>query len=774
MNMLPRPSLRSLFVLGTVTLGALGLLAAPSIGRACFIHSPQPVQVWLDHVNVEITNNVAVKRYDCTFKNPNPQAVVGGTCYMELEPGAQIDDMSVWVDGKETKGEILDVAKAKEVFADIVKNGGSPALLEYFGNQLITTQIPRIAPNGTVKVELQYTMALKSRGGLVRMQMLNTNPKALVQPLKSAGVTVKIKSADPIKNLYSPTHEIKIEEDKDWDVVAKWEQEDYLPRHPFVLYYDTDPRDVGASLITHRELDEEGAFMLMLSPTVGSGKGQVPAGRVLPKDVVFCVDTSGSMLQGGKMEQARKALEYCVKQLRDGDRFNIVPFGTTVRSYHEDGLVEANDESRAKALRYVSELHARGGTAIKEALETSLKHLEGSDRLKMILFATDGLPTIGETDPQVILRSLTKQNTQDVRIFVFGEGYDVNTKLLDFLALNNRGEAEYILPEEDIAQKIGGFFDRVGSPLLTDVSVKIDGVEVKDVFPRQVKDMFRGEQVIVYGRYTGHGPKKTVTVTGRTGEGTQTFTYEFDFPEVSEDDKGSFVPRLWAGRKVDFLLGEIRKHEEAPQELVEEVTFLAKRYGIVTPYTSYLMTDDMIAQNGQRDEAAQLRERLKFAAPGLNGAPGADGAPATQPAAGPAGGLGGSDAKKLEVEAAKSASEARRALGRGGAGDFDAAADAALELGEESSATSPDAAGKPASLTVMRYIGTKTFYKSGESWFESDFQRDKHKVAKTIQVGSDEYVDLLLKHAGLAKFLALGDLVIQIDGTWYRFEEAKK
>ncbi|WP_166820127.1 VIT and vWA domain-containing protein [Thalassoroseus pseudoceratinae] len=753
---------RLILVLGAAVI-ALGL---PRVSPACFMRSPQPVQVWLDHIHVEITNGIAVKTYNCTFKNLNAQAIVGGECYMELEPGAQVDDMSVWVDGKEMKAEILDVAKAKEVFADIVQKGGSPALLEYFGNQLITTKVPKVPANGTVQVKLRYTMALKKRDGLVRLQMLNTNPKTLLQPLESAGVTVKIKEADPLKNIYSPTHDIKIEEEKEWDVVVKWEEKNYLPRHPFVLYYDTNPQAVGASLITHRDFDEEGTFMMMLSPTVGTGPGQISSEAILPKDVVFCVDTSGSMLQGNKMQQARNALKYCVEQLRDGDRFNIVNFSTSVRSFQEQGLVEVDDATRKRALEYVRKLSPRGGTAIQEALDHSLKMLANDkDRLKMILFATDGLPTIGETDPQAILKNMAKRNTDDVRVFAFGEGFDVNTKLLDFLALNNRGEAEYILPEEDIAEKISRFFDRVGSPILTDLQVEFDGLEAKDVFPKQIKDVFRGEQVILYGRYTGHG-RKTVRVTGKSNGKTETFTFELEFPEFSEDDQGSFAPRLWAGRKVDYLLTEIRKAETPPQELVDEVSFLAKRYGIVTPYTSYLMTDDVVAETptapgfggaiggpippGQ-PRPVPLNVRLK-----RNLSDALETAPAASSTV---------EEKRARVDAAKKLSNSRQALDRsGGASALDEAAEAEFQSGGR----------KESGLTQMRYIGTQTFYQSRGAWYQSDFDAKKAKDIKTIEVGSKEYVDLLLKKEGLAKFLALGEVVVKIDGEWVRFVEPPK
>ncbi len=744
------------------------LLVLNNSAEACFMRSPQPVQVWLDHITVEIKNQVAVKTYNCTFKNPNPQAVVGGECYMELEPGAQVDDMSVWVDGKEMKAEILDVDKAKTVFTQIVKEGGSPALLEYFGNQLITTKVPRVAPNGIVTVKLQYTTLLKKKNGLVRLQMLNTNPKALMQPLQSASVTVKIQSDDPLKNIYSPTHKINIEEDKDWDVVVKWKEDNYLPKHPFVFYYDTDVQTVGASLIAHRDLDEEGAFMLMLSPTVGQGKGQVKKSDILPKDVVFCIDTSGSMLQGNKMDQARKALKYCIETLREGDRFNIVDFSTTARSFHEEGLVEFNEDSKAKALRYAQRLAPRGGTAINEALALSLEHLGKSERLKMVLFATDGLPTIGERDPEAILKNMAKKNTEDVRMFVFGEGFDVNTKLLDFLALQHRGEADYILPEEDIATKISRFFDRVGSPLMTDVKIDFGGLQVKDTFPRQIKDIYQGEQVAVFGRYTGHG-EKTIKITGTVNGSRQTFTYALAFPEYSEDDKNAFVPRLWAGKKVDFLLSEIRKSPSAPpKELVEEVTYLAKRYGIITPYTSYLMVED-IAKNDPNVNAnqtltftrrAQALNGLvppRFAAPNAKPGEATPANPTDLPVA------SSEEAKESVVKASKKLAELRKRSDQSGAAEsLDSYADDLLAR---------DGKGEKSRLQALRYIGTRTFYKSGDVWYDSQYKAGQTKITHTIKIGSDDYIQLLLKDGQLAKYFALGNVILKIKDNWCRIEK---
>ncbi len=736
---------RTLRIALPLALGVVAILAAAS--QACFMRSLQPVQVWLDHIEVTIKDQVAVKTYNCTFKNPNPVVATGNTCYMELEPGAQVDDMSVLVDGKEYKAEILDVAKAKEVFNDIVKRGGSPALLEYYGNQLIQTQVPNIPPGGTVTVKLTYTTVLEKRGGVVRLQMLNTNPKASMQPLKSASVSVKVTSTLPIKNIYSPTHKVKIEEVADADVMVTWSQENYLAKHPFVLYYQVADEAVGASLLTHRELGEEGHFMLMLSPTIGKGAGAVTESQILPKDVVFCVDTSGSMLQGDKMEQARAALKYCVEHLRSGDRFNIVDFSTGVRVFRDNQLVEVNETTLASAQRYVKKLAPRGGTAIEDALKTSLELLGEGDRLKMILFATDGLPTIGERDPEAILRKMAKANKHDVRIFVFGEGYNVNTKLLDFLALNHRGEADYVLPEEDIAKKISAFYDRVGSPVMTDLRLDFSGVKVDDVLPRRVSDIYRGEQVIIFGRYNSSG-KHQIKVTANLQGKKTTLTYDLDFPEYSENDKNAFVPRLWAGKKVDFLLSELRKSGKQDPELVEEVTYLAKRYGIVTPYTSYLMAEDIVTQQQGKAKANQfLFGKLRQAA--------ATPSPTDE------------DAKAERVLESRDFANARKEGGEsGGAGALYDRADKYLKKHGDGQS----------SLTAIRYIGARTFYRSGGVWYDSQYDAGKMKETpiKSIKVRSKEYFELLGKHARVAKYLALGEVVLKVDGKWYRFESTSK
>lgn len=731
--------------LKTVFAAVAASFVVVSSASACFMRSPQPVQVWLDHIHVNITDQVAEKTYHCTFRNPNGNVIVGGTCYMELEPGARVDNMSVVVNGKEAKAEILDVKKANEVFTEIVKEGGSPALLEYYGNQLIQTKVPKIAAGATITVKLKYTTVLKNRGGLVRLQMLNTNPKALMQPLKSASVTVNIRSKTPIKNLYSPTHEIKIVETPEWDVSAKWEQKNYLPENPFVLYYQTTEAELGASLLSHRELGEDGAFMLMLSPTVGKGTGQVTEKDILAKDIIFCIDTSGSMIENKKIEQAKEALKYCIQNLRKGDQFNIVDFGTSSRNLSADGLIPFDSTNKQRALNYVEKLSARGGTAIQEALEKSLGQLKaGSNdgRLKMIVFATDGLPTIGERDPKNILKRVDELNTDDVRVFVFGEGENVNTSLLDFLALNHRGESEYILPKEDITEKISRFFDRVGSPIMTDLNLEFDGLNVTDVYPKSIKDVFKGEQVVIYGRYKGHG-KKTIRLTGMAHGQKKAFEYELDFPEVSEDDRNAFVPRLWAGQKVDFLLNEIRKSETEEKELIEEVAFLAKRYGIVTPFTSFLVVNDN-CNAPQKQQVANFTYRMRNEKGGLRN--------------GDVGGWAVSNFSKQAI--------GRADLGRQGA--------ARNQLKQVEFALQKEGVNKQQAIAAVRYVGNRCFYNSNNRWYDSQFDVTKQQMLKNVEIGSADYVKLINENPKLVKYMAQGESVVELKGQWYQFNARKR
>jgi Ca-activated chloride channel family protein len=309
----------------------------------------------------------------------------------------------------------------------------------------------------------------------------------------------------------------------------------------------------------------------------------------VPRDLVLVLDTSGSM-RGPKMEQARKALTYCLDNLGPQDRFGLLHFATTVNRY-EDKLLEASAEQVARARKWVQELEATGGTAINDALASALE-LRSADagRSFTVVFFTDGQPTIGETEPEKIFKRAAAGNTANTRIFTFGVGDDVNATLLDRLAEQTRAVATYVRPAEDIEAKVSGLYGKISHPVLTDLRLTVtNGIRLSEVYPVALPDLFHGGQLVVLGRFQGKGPA-AIKLAGKVGPEAKEFVYELTFPDKTGDER-AFVEPLWARRKVGYLLDQIRAHGEQ-KELVSEVVALAKKYGITTPYTSYLIVPD--------------------------------------------------------------------------------------------------------------------------------------------------------------------------------------
>jgi Ca-activated chloride channel family protein len=345
--------------------------------------------------------------------------------------------------------------------------------------------------------------------------------------------------------------------------------------------------------LTHRpNAEEPGFFMMLASPRTELSKEQQ-----IPRDMVFVLDTSGSM-QGKRMMQAKNALKYCLKNLSPKDRFGLMNFSTGVHKYNQD-LLPATAEEIAKAMAWVDKLKASGGTAIDAALDTALS-LRTTDAARpfTIVFFTDGEPTIGETNPDKILDNVAKKNSEGTRIFTFGvvNEDDINASFLDRLAEQTRATSTYVMENEDIEAKVSGLYSKISNPVLSNLKLTVSaGVQLSEVYPPHLPDLFHGTQLVVFGRYTGTGKAK-ITLTGNVGKEVKEYVYEIDFVAKSNEDK-EFVEDLWARRKVGYLLDQI-KVNGAKKELVDEVIMLAKRYGITTPYTSYLITPDAPAFGG--------------------------------------------------------------------------------------------------------------------------------------------------------------------------------
>ncbi|MDW7992567.1 MAG: VWA domain-containing protein [Anaerolineae bacterium] len=278
-------------------------------------------------------------------------------------------------------------------------------------------------------------------------------------------------------------------------------------------------------------------------------------------------------------------------------------FSTGVRTWAR-GLRPASEAPEAR--QWVERLEATGGTNIHDALLEALAQAD-RERPTVLIFLTDGQPTEGVVEIDRILEAVRRAIPANVRLFPFGVGDDVNTVLLDTLAQEHRGAPAYVRPGERIDEAVAAFYAKVQAPVLTDISLDFGDVIVEDVYPRPLPDLFAGTQLILVGRYRGSGPVR-IRLTGEAEGERREFVYEGTFRAEGGD---GFIPRLWAARKIGYLLTQIRLYGEK-EEWVDAVIDLSVRYGIITPYTSFLIQEDVFTEAGREEAAEQLRA-LPFA-----------------------------------------------------------------------------------------------------------------------------------------------------------------
>jgi Ca-activated chloride channel family protein len=563
--------------------------AGPAAARGILIPTEKkllPLAMLNHHVTITIDNQVATTKVEQTFRNHTDRQLEA-TYLFPVPKGASVSRFTMMVNGKKVKAELLPADKARQIYTDYVRRTQDPGLLEYLGNRLFKVRVFPIPARGDQQLTLTYKgMTPREHNVVEYVYPLKTDGKA-TSTLEKFSINVHVKDKNLITNIYSPTHAIAVTRPGDREARIAFERDQGLLDKDFQLYYtvSTKKGDVGLTALTHRPVrDSAGYFMLLVSPRVEAARD-----RQIPRDMVFVLDTSGSM-EGVKMEQARKALKFCLSKLHKGDRFGLLNFATTVDKYTA-GLVNASADQIEQAKKWVDGLEATGGTAIDDALKEALAlRSRDAGRPFTIVFFTDGEPTIGEMKPEKILKNVVAKNTANTRIFTFGVGHDVNATFLDKLAEQTRAVSTYVRPEEDIEVKVSGLYSKISNPVLTNLKLTAgEGVRLSEMYPPQLPDLFYGGQLVVLGRYKGQG-HAALTLTGNVGKARKKFVYEINFPKKTGDDR-AFVEDVWARRKVGYLLDQIRANGEN-KELVNEVVALAKRYGIATPYTSYLVVPD--------------------------------------------------------------------------------------------------------------------------------------------------------------------------------------
>jgi Ca-activated chloride channel homolog len=725
-----------------------------------------PLEVTSVQANVRIKDQVANTSIEQEFYNPNSQQLEG-TFLLPVPKGAHIDRFAMEIDGKKVQAELLAAEKAREIYENIVRQAKDPALLEYAGQDVFKVRIFPIEPHSKKRISLSWVQVLKGDSGVVSYVFPLNTERFSAKPVKNVGLKIELESKRPLKSIYSPSHKVDVKRQGEHRATIGYESHadagaDRSVRvtggasdSDFQLLFAEEEGEFGASLLTHRTGDEDGYFLLLVSPSA-----ELKADRVMAKDVIFVLDNSGSMA-GNKLEQAKKALLFCVENLNENDRFEVIRFSTEVEGVF-DKLVDATRENRSRAEEFIKDLKPTGGTAIDDALRKALSSRPStSQRPYIVVFLTDGRPTMGVTDEDEILKNVKKRNGDNTRVFVFGIGTDVNTHLLDKIAEQTKAFSQYVLPEEDIEVKVSNFFTKIKEPVLANPKLVLpQEVRVTKMYPSPLPDLFKGEQLIVAGRYSGRGSGK-LRIEGTVNGKAREFGYDVKFADADHE----FIPRLWATRRVGYLLDEIRLRGDN-KELRDEVTELARKYGIVTPYTTYLIVEDE-RQRGLTENRRTLRldeweeGRRELSAyydsfsrdkSGDSGVAASQSAEFLKRAEAPVAAVSGADsaARRPATMAQRPSSVPMGIRSRG-----------------QVIANEPPRHGETAKSAETRFVNGRAFYRNGDAWVDSELQRAEggtalspdgatKKAAIRIEFGSPEYFELLRKEPQVRSWVSLG------------------
>lgn len=563
--------------------------------------APQQNLARLSAVDVRVTidGQMATTTLELALSNPSgvPQEA---EVMLPVPDGVSIRSLQFDGVGNEPTAKLLPRDEARRVYDEITRRRKDPALLEFAGYGMIRTSAFPIPASATLKARITYEQLLSSDNGRVEYFLPRSENIAMSPHDSLGGVTwtfaCSIKGDRPISTIYSPSHELAIERPSPKSAEIKVSAAAAAAPGAFRITYlpeSTKQEGLSATLLAYPDPsigDGNGGFFLLLG-ALPPRDGDAP---IQKREVTLVLDRSGSM-QGEKFQQARDAAIAVVNGLGDGELFNIIDYSDSVNSFEKAPIAKsATSAQQAKA--YLGALRADGGTNINDALLDAVRPGVAEGALPMIIFLTDGLPTVGVTNEVAIREAVKAANTHERRLFSFGVGYDVNTPLLSSLSSASRGAPTFVLPGENIENKVSQVFRRLDGPRLASPVLTTDRT-VRELQPPTMNDVFEGDQILVVGQYTSTAPLK-LRLDGKAGGKDVNYEMSFDTGE-SASARNGYIARLWATRKIGFLLGEIREHSASGvnradpkmKELVDEVVRLSTRYGVMTEYTSFLATE---------------------------------------------------------------------------------------------------------------------------------------------------------------------------------------
>jgi len=673
-----------------------------------------------------IRDQVAEIQVSQTLHNPQRRPIEA-EFFFPLPDGGAVQDFTLMVDGKELPGRLLTAEQARRIYEEIVRRRKDPALLEYVGRGLLKTSVFPIPAGKSRTISLHYTQLCQRDADVVRFTYPLSTHKHADQDIRQLSIDLRLVSAEPIKSVYSPSHEIDVKRRGKREARVRYTAHDIRPGDDFRLFYDLADQAIGATVLSCRpDDDKDGYFLLLASPGFTP-----PDARPLAKTVICVLDKSGSMT-GKKIEQARNALQFVLRHLNDDDTFNIITYNDCVDAFKPE-LQRCTKKTRDQALDYVAGIRAGGSTNIDLALRRALRMIGDADRPAYVLFLTDGLPTAGEQNEMNIARNCAKANRHHARLIAFGVGHDVNARLLDRLTTGNGGVSEYVRPEENIEAAVSRFYSRITAPVLSDIAITYKGTTTNRVYPKQMPDLFEDQQCVVVGRYTRSG-KVRITLSGKVGAKKQTFHYKATLADEKGDAAYAFVEKLWAQRRIGHLIDQIDLHGKNA-ELIAELVELSRKYGILTPYTSFLA-----------DERTDLADREEI----LHNA-----AKETDQLAELSGSSG------VYQRAAKQAYKASSAV--------QTAPTAALPSGTFAAGNAPLERQR---LANVRNIANRSFLRRGDCWIQADLAGDQQRHAIEVKQFSPAYFDLIDRIDRDNQYLVFKeDVIVELEGKVYHIRQ---
>ncbi|HEV3342896.1 MAG TPA: VIT domain-containing protein [Pirellulales bacterium] len=559
----------------TPTANAAGLLTP--------VGGQQSLAIESQKVDVRINNGVAVTTVTQIFRNSAAQPLEALYTF-PVPREASVSNFSMWINGKEVIGEVLERQQARQIYQQVTRvERKDPGLLEQVDHKTFEMRVFPVPARGTQQVQITYYQPVDYDSGFGTYVYPLEMDEAASRLSGELSLMVDVKSEIPLKRTWSPSHgdALVTAEMGPGRYRAGIEQAQGNLDRDFVLVYELERERMGLNLVTSRAAGDDGYFLLLVTPGAAYDE---PRKQV---NVTYVLDVSGSMNTAGKLDVARQAALEGIKAMREGDTFNVIAFNIAPTSLAPQPLA-VNDENRQRALDFLQSLEGRGGTDIVPALEQAMT-MQVPQARNAVLLLSDGQAT--DVNEHSAFLAAVRRSSAGTRIFSFGIGNEINRPLLDRLAVETGGLADYLSGQDEIQRKIGLMQKKLASPVAEKLRLTIDGVEISDVCPQQVPNLYRGQQLALFGRYRGAGEAK-LTLTGDILGKRETLTAKLDFPQTDADNPE--IERMWAWRKVDGLLSQVREQGETAA-LKQQVVSLGTKYSIVTPYTAFLVLENEAA-----------------------------------------------------------------------------------------------------------------------------------------------------------------------------------